>query len=75
MDGLGRDMDERLMKEFPRLTLPVLIMHGTADKVTNPANVASSVIPEAACMMNNPGRRRPVRLSRAGLDHRAFASR
>jgi len=28
--------DERLMREFPLLTLPVLIMHGTADKVTKP---------------------------------------
>jgi alpha-beta hydrolase superfamily lysophospholipase len=28
--------DERLMKEFPLLKLPVLIMHGTADKVTRP---------------------------------------
>jgi alpha-beta hydrolase superfamily lysophospholipase len=28
--------DERLMKEFPLLKLPVLIMHGTADKVTKP---------------------------------------
>jgi len=26
--------DERLSEEFPRITLPVLIMHGTADKVT-----------------------------------------
>jgi acylglycerol lipase len=26
--------DERLKKEFPRITLPVLILHGTADKVT-----------------------------------------
>ena len=29
--------DERLKKEFPLITLPVLILHGTADKVTNPA--------------------------------------
>jgi alpha-beta hydrolase superfamily lysophospholipase len=29
--------DERLKAEFPELTLPVLILHGTADKVTNPA--------------------------------------
>jgi acylglycerol lipase len=29
--------DERLEKEFPRITLPVLIMHGTADKATVPA--------------------------------------
>ncbi len=28
--------DERLMKEFPLLKLPVLIMHGSADKVTRP---------------------------------------
>jgi acylglycerol lipase len=28
--------DERLKKEFPLITLPVLILHGTADKVTNP---------------------------------------
>jgi len=28
--------DERLEKEFPRITLPVLIMHGTADKATRP---------------------------------------
>lgn len=28
--------DERLRKEFPRMTLPVLIMHGTADKATLP---------------------------------------
>jgi alpha-beta hydrolase superfamily lysophospholipase len=26
--------DERLREEFPLITLPVLIMHGTADKVT-----------------------------------------
>lgn len=29
--------DERLKKEFPRITLPVLILHGTADKVTRPS--------------------------------------
>ena len=29
--------DERLKREFPLITLPVLILHGTADKVTNPA--------------------------------------
>ena len=29
--------DERLKKEFPRITLPVFIMHGTADKATVPA--------------------------------------
>jgi alpha-beta hydrolase superfamily lysophospholipase len=28
--------DERLKQEFPLITLPVLIMHGTADKVTKP---------------------------------------
>lgn len=28
--------DERLKGEFPIITLPVLILHGTADKVTNP---------------------------------------
>jgi alpha-beta hydrolase superfamily lysophospholipase len=28
--------DERLKKEFPLIKLPILIMHGTADKVTNP---------------------------------------
>jgi acylglycerol lipase len=29
--------DERLMKEFPLITLPVLILHGTTDKVTKPS--------------------------------------
>ena len=29
--------DERLKKEFARITLPVLILHGTADKATMPA--------------------------------------
>jgi alpha-beta hydrolase superfamily lysophospholipase len=29
--------DERLKREFPLITLPVLIMHGTADKVTKPS--------------------------------------
>jgi acylglycerol lipase len=29
--------DERLRKEFPQITLPVLILHGTADKATNPS--------------------------------------
>lgn len=29
--------DERLRKEFPSLTLPVLIMHGTLDKATKPS--------------------------------------
>ena len=28
--------DERLKEEFPLITLPVFILHGTADKVTNP---------------------------------------
>jgi len=29
--------DERLKKEFPLVTLPILILHGTADKVTKPS--------------------------------------
>ena len=29
--------DERLKKEFPLITLPVLIIHGTADKATRPS--------------------------------------
>ena len=29
--------DERLRREFPLITLPVLILHGTADKVTRPS--------------------------------------
>ena len=29
--------DERLKREFPRITLPVFIMHGTADKATVPS--------------------------------------
>ena len=29
--------DERLEKEFPRITLPVLILHGTDDKATKPS--------------------------------------
>ena len=29
--------DERLNREFPLITLPVLILHGTADKVTRPS--------------------------------------
>jgi alpha-beta hydrolase superfamily lysophospholipase len=29
--------DERMHKEFPTITIPVLIMHGTADKATVPA--------------------------------------
>jgi acylglycerol lipase len=29
--------DERLEKEFPLITLPVLILHGTLDKVTKPS--------------------------------------
>jgi alpha-beta hydrolase superfamily lysophospholipase len=28
--------DERLKKEFPRITLPVLILHGTADRAAKP---------------------------------------
>jgi alpha-beta hydrolase superfamily lysophospholipase len=29
--------DERLKKEFPLITLPLLILHGTLDKATRPA--------------------------------------
>lgn len=29
--------DERLKREIPKITLPVLILHGTADKVTKPS--------------------------------------
>ena len=29
--------DERLRREFPLITLPVLILHGTADKATRPS--------------------------------------
>ncbi len=29
--------DERLKKEFPKITLPVLILHGTKDKATKPS--------------------------------------
>jgi hypothetical protein len=29
--------DERLKKEFPLMTLPVLILHGRADKATRPS--------------------------------------
>ena len=29
--------DERLKKEFPSMTLPVLILHGTADQATKPS--------------------------------------
>jgi esterase/lipase len=29
--------DDRLKKEFPLITLPVFILHGTADKVTKPS--------------------------------------
>ena len=29
--------DERLKEEFSSITLPVLILHGTADKNTNPS--------------------------------------
>jgi alpha-beta hydrolase superfamily lysophospholipase len=38
--------DERLKREFARITLPVLILHGTADKATNPAG--SSAFHQAA---------------------------
>lgn len=29
--------DERLKVEFPKITLPVLILHGTQDKATKPS--------------------------------------
>jgi alpha-beta hydrolase superfamily lysophospholipase len=29
--------DERIRREFPRITLPVFICHGTADKATKPS--------------------------------------
>jgi len=29
--------DERLKREFPSMTLPVLILHGTADQATKPS--------------------------------------
>jgi acylglycerol lipase len=29
--------DERLKKEFPKITLPLLIIHGAADKATRPS--------------------------------------
>jgi alpha-beta hydrolase superfamily lysophospholipase len=29
--------DERVTKEFPQITLPVLILHGTDDKNTKPS--------------------------------------
>jgi alpha-beta hydrolase superfamily lysophospholipase len=29
--------DDRLKREFPLITLPVLILHGTLDKVTRPS--------------------------------------
>jgi acylglycerol lipase len=29
--------DDRLKKEFPLITLPVLILHGTLDRVTKPS--------------------------------------
>lgn len=38
--------DERLGREFPLITLPILILHGTADKVTRPSG--SRVFFEAA---------------------------
>jgi acylglycerol lipase len=34
--------DERLRDAFPRITLPVLILHGTADKATKPSGSQSS---------------------------------
>jgi alpha-beta hydrolase superfamily lysophospholipase len=34
--------DERLKKEFPLITLPVLILHGTADKATGRAGARPS---------------------------------
>ncbi len=39
--------DERLKKEFPHITLPVLIIHGTADKATKPAAARTSTIRRA----------------------------
>jgi hypothetical protein len=30
------EADERLKREFPLMTLPVLILHGTADTATKP---------------------------------------
>ncbi|MES1173110.1 MAG: lysophospholipase [Myxococcales bacterium] len=33
--------DERLTREFPRLTLPLLILHGTLDKATRPSGSQS----------------------------------
>src|SRR6476661_9389161 len=33
--------DERLKREFPQITLPVLILHGTLDKVTKPSGSQS----------------------------------
>jgi alpha-beta hydrolase superfamily lysophospholipase len=38
--------DERLEREFGRITLPLLILHGTADKATSPAG--SSAFHQAA---------------------------
>ena len=32
-----RMTDERLKREFPLITLPLLIMHGTLDKATKPS--------------------------------------
>lgn len=34
--------DERLERDFPTLRIPVLIMHGTSDKATNPRAASSS---------------------------------
>ena len=33
----ARSYPERLRKEFPSITLPVLILHGTADQATKPS--------------------------------------
>ena len=37
--------DERLQEEFPKITLPVLIMHGTEDKATVCHAASSSIRP------------------------------
>ena len=39
--------DERLMSSFPQITIPVLILHGTADKATCLLAASSSSIPSA----------------------------
>jgi acylglycerol lipase len=36
--------DEKLKKEFPKITLPVYILHGTDDKATKPREVNSFII-------------------------------